>query len=108
MGYLVCPSVKHSPQHNPTELSVYFPESNVSISKHITTSYFATMLVSDMAKNAILRFRADTGTFVDTFVKPGSGGLLRPWGLAFGPRESLFVASDGTGSILRYNSSTGG
>ena len=138
--YLVCPSIKHSPEHRPTQLSVQFPQSNLrSLSAHYRPTIFSLLGTQQyldpnhyivLCHNACLGLGAECRLEVQSRhwcfcryfcqarctrywlavrlpLKLGSGGLLRPWGLAFGPQESLFVASDGTGSILRYNSSTG-
>ena len=37
----------------------------------------------------------------------GSGGLIGPRGVAFGPDGSLFVASFNTNQVLHYDGSTG-
>jgi hypothetical protein len=42
-----------------------------------------------------------------TFVSAGSGGLGRPKDLAQGPDGNVYVASQDSNSILRYNGSTG-
>lgn len=44
---------------------------------------------------------------IDSFVLAGSGGLTAPKGMVFGPDGDLFVASDGSNSILRYDRSSG-
>ncbi len=48
-----------------------------------------------------------TGAFIDDFVSAGSGGLTTPEGLTFGPDGNLYVASDGTDQVLRYDGTTG-
>jgi streptogramin lyase len=45
------------------------------------------------------------GAFVE--LEPGSGGLNQPRGLAFGHDGNLYVTSQGTGQILRYDGQTG-
>jgi streptogramin lyase len=54
----------------------------------------------------VLRFD-DAGNFVGVFVASGSGGLSEPRGLAFGPDGNLYVGSDATHSVLRYDGTTG-
>jgi hypothetical protein len=41
------------------------------------------------------------------FVPSGSGGLVTPYGLAFGPDGNLYVASFGTNTVNRYDGTTG-
>jgi DNA-binding beta-propeller fold protein YncE len=103
--YLICNTAKQSPEISP--LSVEFPDANLTLTPEIAVTYFTSILVSDLSSNAILRFRADVGSFIDTFVNPGSGGLNGPWGLAFGTDQNLYVASDGTSSVLRFDGSRG-
>jgi streptogramin lyase len=59
------------------------------------------------ADGRVLRFNGTTGTFMDTFVSPGSGGLDNPYGLIFGPDGNLYVNSSHTGSVIRYHGTTG-
>src|SRR5215831_12762337 len=66
----------------------------------------ADWLVGGSRTNAILEF-TDKGQFVRDFVAPGSGGLSRPGGVAFGPDGNLYVSSNATNQILRYNGTTG-
>jgi hypothetical protein len=80
---------------------------------------------------AVLRYEGPTrpdnlppGTFLGTFVQPGSGGLNSPFGLLFGPDgngdggQDLYVSTwlahgtnfqtkDGTSAILRYDGMNG-
>ena len=53
------------------------------------------------------RFNGTTGAKIDDFVTIGSGGLDFAWGIAFGPDGDLFVASNRTHNILRYDGATG-
>lgn len=54
----------------------------------------------------MLRY-SDTGAFVDIFVTSRSGGPNGGRGLAFSPGGDLFVVSQSTNSVLRYNGLTG-
>ncbi len=46
----------------------------------------------------------DSGfTFNSAFVSAGSGGLVSPRGITFGPDGKLYVASTDTDSIRRYD-----
>ena len=67
--------------------------------------------------SSVLRFNGITGTFIDTFVDPGSGGAVNPQSLLFGPDGNLYVVSNccvsppllgqNPNSVLRYNGTTG-
>ena len=71
------------------------------------------LYVASATSSRVLRFDADTGDFVDVFVSTGSGGLMQPEGIAFGPDstgdgvQELFVSSRGSDQVLRYNGDTG-
>ena len=55
--------------------------------------------------SAILRYHADTGAPAGVFAR--GGGLLRPYGLAFGPDDMLYVSSFLSDQLLRYDAVTG-
>ncbi|MCC3407647.1 MAG: hypothetical protein JGK17_19025 [Microcoleus sp. PH2017_10_PVI_O_A] len=64
--------------------------------------------------SALLRYDGVTGAFIDKFVGDNpntnvdeTGGLSRPYGLAFGPDGNFYVSSFLTKKILRYNGKTG-
>jgi DNA-binding beta-propeller fold protein YncE len=77
--------------------------------------------------SGVLRFQGPTGAapgaFIDTFVTPGSGGLLSPFGVLFGPdangdgRQDLYVggsqlvpayhSKEHTSTIKLYDGATG-
>jgi hypothetical protein len=59
----------------------------------------------DAASSAVLRFHADTGEPAGVFAK--GGGMIRPYGIAFGPDDMLYVASFLTDQILRFDDKTG-
>ena len=64
--------------------------------------------------SAVLRYDGITGAFIDKFVGDNpntagdeTGGLFRPYGLAFGPDGNFYVNSFLSDQILRYNGKTG-
>ncbi|WP_152629528.1 PEP-CTERM sorting domain-containing protein [Haliangium ochraceum] len=55
--------------------------------------------------SGIYRYELASGSFVDVFAS--GGGLLRPYGFAFGPDDRLYVSSFRSDQILRYDATTG-
>ena len=45
--------------------------------------------------------------FVEVFVAPGGGGLGLPHSVTFGPDGDLYVSSESTHRVLRYDGETG-
>src|SRR5262249_56474067 len=61
-----------------------------------------------------LRYRRDTGAFIDAFVPSRSHGLNDPFGfvfgpdcVVFGPDCNVYVTSFSTDQVLRYHGDTG-
>jgi hypothetical protein len=79
--------------------------------------YVANSFVNDAISGGILRYDGKTGDFINTFIAPGTGGLIKPLTLNFGPDGDLFVGSadavgggvakPGTSAVLRYDGTTG-
>jgi DNA-binding beta-propeller fold protein YncE len=65
------------------------------------------LYVATEVSNDVVRYDATTGTFVDVFVPPGSGGISAPYGLAFGPDGNLYVAGRSSNNVVKYDGSTG-
>jgi streptogramin lyase len=65
------------------------------------------LYVSSFKTNAILRYHAVTGAFVDAVVRDAQSGLQAPGLLLFGPDQRLYVSSLGTQEILRFDAMTG-
>jgi len=69
------------------------------------------LYVSDEATGNVLRYNGMTGEFVSIFVPSGSGGLLEPFGMIFGPDGNLYVADTGliggARGILRFQGPKG-
>lgn len=59
----------------------------------------------DAESSAVLRFHADTGEPAGVFAE--GGGMIRPYGIAFGPDGMLYVASFLSDQILRFDAATG-
>jgi DNA-binding beta-propeller fold protein YncE len=53
------------------------------------------------ASNAVMQFSAQTGSPVNVFIQPNSGGLERPHGLIHGDDKWFYVTGH-QGSVLRY------
>jgi WD40 repeat protein len=65
------------------------------------------LYVTSFGSNAVNRYDALTGAFIDAFVPAGSGGLGSPTDAIFGPDGNLYVTSFGTDCVLRYDGITG-
>ncbi|MBW4487221.1 MAG: PEP-CTERM sorting domain-containing protein [Trichocoleus desertorum ATA4-8-CV12] len=69
----------------------------------------AALLVGNTAGNNVLIFDERTGKLGGEFIAAGSGGLISPDDLTFGPDGDLYVSSGDNflGAILRYDGKTG-
>jgi sugar lactone lactonase YvrE len=74
----------------------------------LTAPADAALLVGNTRGNNVVLF-GDDGSFQGNFIAPGSGGLLDPDDLTFGPDGNLYISSgnNSSGKILRYSGSTG-
>jgi hypothetical protein len=60
------------------------------------------LYVLSAGNNRILRYTA-TGTYVDDYVPAGSGGMVSPYQMAFGPNGDLYVSGPGNQpTLLEY------
>jgi streptogramin lyase len=64
------------------------------------------LLVSSNASSTVERFDLQ-GASLGAFVPAGSGGLLSPDGMVFGPDGNLYLCSERTSAVLRYDGKTG-
>lgn len=69
----------------------------------------AALLVGNTQGNNVLIFDERTGRYGGEFIPAGTGGLLSPDDLTFGPDGNLYITSgsDTSGSILRFDGKTG-
>jgi hypothetical protein len=65
------------------------------------------LYATDEGPSRVMLYDGVTGAFVREFVPGGSGGLMAPWGLTFGPDGNLYVASFGAQSVMRYQGPSG-
>ena len=56
---------------------------------------------------SVVRFNGVTGSYIDTFVPNGNGGLRSTAGITFGNNGVLYVVSEDTRSVLSYDGITG-
>ena len=68
------------------------------------------LYVASAGNGKVLRYDGATGAFRGEFVATGSGGLVHPYGISFGPDGNLYVAdgaSLGRGPVLRFQGPSG-
>jgi streptogramin lyase len=63
------------------------------------------LLVSSRFNSHVLRYDANTGTFVGVFAS--GHGMANPNGIAYGPDGNLYVANGDEGRVLRFDGQTG-
>ncbi len=69
---------------------------------------------TQLGASSVLVYDGQSGAFIKALVKDNpattvdeTGGLFRPYGIAFGPDGNLYVSSFRSDQILRYNGTTG-
>jgi hypothetical protein len=69
--------------------------------------YGEHLYVTNTRRNSVNRYNGETGTFDQVFVGSQAGGLSVPNYLSFQADGLLYLASQGTGEVLRYDGSSG-
>ncbi len=83
------------------------PETSGLSQPYMPTFDATSFYIASGGTNSILRWDIKTKEFLGAFVPPGSGGLVHPVGLEFGPDGNLYAGSNGTNAVIRYNGKTG-
>ncbi len=65
------------------------------------------MLISDIGGNKVVRFEYPSGRPIDHFIASGISDLDNSRGMAFDPQGRLYVVSQDTDQVIRYNPVTG-
>jgi WD40 repeat protein len=84
-----------------------FASGNGLMSPEGITVHGGDVYVANYSGNDVLRFNGTTGSFVSVFVPAGSGGLIGPYDLAFGPDGNLYVGSYTNSNVVKYDGTTG-
>jgi sugar lactone lactonase YvrE len=83
-----------------------FAGQNLASARGIIFGPDGDLYVADGGSNSIgasvVRFDGQTGTFLNYFVTPNSGGISTPGFMVFGPDGNLYVGNVHESSILRY------
>jgi hypothetical protein len=72
----------------------------------LATDNAGNIYISELTNNDVIKYSPGSTT-PTVFVQAGAGGLKSPRALAFGPDGNLYVASQGTSVILKFNGTTG-
>jgi hypothetical protein len=69
-----------------------------------------SLYISDLGDHTVKQFDAPSGALIGTFVPAGSGGLVQPVGLDWGPGHNLLVGNNDLNAsfrIVQYDGRTG-
>ncbi len=90
---------------------VFVPNSNTGGRSVVFQSGY--MYIAFPMSNEVLRYNANTGAFVDAFIAAGSGGIVGPRAIAFGPDANndgvpeLYIVTNSSNEIFRFDGATG-
>lgn len=95
-------------------LGVFATGSGLNLPQQTVAGPDGNLYVADAQADAVLRYDGASGAALPspgnagaTFIPPGSGGLVQPLGIAFGPDGNLYVGDHAANVIRRYSGTTG-
>jgi hypothetical protein len=104
--HITCPTSRHEAGNASVQIRPAHSAQTILV-PNTEFLFYQTVFIADSNANRILRFRLNTGEFVDEFVSSSAGGLNNPSGMAFGLDQSFYVASAGSSSVLQFHGQTG-
>ena len=85
-------------------LGQLIPPTHFQFSDSMAFDSAGTLYVSTGPMSTVQRYNGSTGTFIDTFIPAGLGGLHDAEGIGFGPDGNLYVAGLFNDAVLGFDS----
>jgi glucose/arabinose dehydrogenase len=93
--------------HSGSPLGQLIPPTRFQFAESLAFDPAGTLYVSTGPMSTVQRYGGSTGTFIDTFIPAGLGGLHDAEGIGFGPDGNLYVAGLFNDAVLGFDSTSG-